>query len=590
MLNQIPSDVIPLKELMVVMAKGKQEEEHLYECWLTWGCGLTLQEFTDVAHEEMTTSGWAQNHGDTVWALVRRSDPQGSILSACETHRTRGFLKQKGGNKVENAWYYGMTCVVTPAQHQRKGYATHLLRLMHYILASPLHLPTFPSEWGSPPSPIPIELEEYFPPAWGTFLSSEIGPDFYYRCLVGIDRRGWEAKEVWQEEVEWEILSSSRLSIPSDPSKSSPILARSESIYHAALPNPSEVGEIKCRPLENHHTRSYRPCCLTLMEWDEPIHTRSLESDSPLPVSVPTRKGVVCGKKPNWEIIYDHHIPSISTMLSRSTREKVEQADSCLNSVFCPDPASEGTSTFAAVRGAYGPQPRWRKFPQPLGIRLRSESSKIAHTSHDHDYDEDSKSGNKPDDIRSPKQENEEQEEKYVNGKEDREEGEEVKEEDTIILFSLLNPQIEDKLLITYIHNLPPELVKSAVEKLDEVVRDQGMDVKYGTVWGLDPTSEVVQAWAALGERNIGKESKISFKDKVRDDDKEEEREKFKDENEVHEPDENIADADSPREERKLRREVKVKRRKGGKAHLYNWCWYVDGETKVLDSQMWIWL
>ncbi|EIW68609.1 hypothetical protein TREMEDRAFT_31623 [Tremella mesenterica DSM 1558] len=409
MLNQIPSDVIPLKELMVVMANGKQEEEHLYECWLTWGCGLTLQEFTDVAHEEMTTSGWAQNHGDTVWALVRRSDPQGSILSACETHRTRGFLKQKGGNKVENAWYYGMTCVVTPAQHQRKGYATHLLRLMHYILASPLHLPTFPSEWGSPPSPIPIELKEYFPPAWGTFLSSEIGPDFYYRCLVGIDRRGWEAKEVWQEEVEWEILSSSRLSIPSDPSKSSPILARSESIYHAALPNPSE--------------------------------------------------------------------------------QRVQATSSTNKAVFCPDPASKGILTFASVRGAYGPQPAWRKFPQPLGIRLPAH--------------------------------------KGTSG--------EVHQDDTIILFALYNQQVGDGLLITYIHNLSPDVLPSALSALDRLISEQGAEWNMGRVWDLDSSNDLAAAWKQSGRR------------------------------------------------------VNVNRRRGTGSHLLSWCFY-QGKTEVLDRQLWTWL
>ena len=117
--------------------------------------------------------------------------------------------------KVESATTYFAECVVTPEQHKsgsevrglypyvyliryhvERGYATRLLRSLHYILAADI---TWPAEWGEPPS-----VRMAFA-AIGSCLGTRIDRSFYEHCYIGPgdQRPGWEFKDTSNTALKW---------------------------------------------------------------------------------------------------------------------------------------------------------------------------------------------------------------------------------------------------------------------------------------------------------------------------------------------------------------------------------------------------
>lgn len=72
------------------------------------------------------------------------------------------------------------------------GYATRLLRTIHYLIALPQSMPEWPVAWGSPPHhPEEVKL----PPSLLSYLSSVAPPGFYAKAYIGSDaekRPGWQ--------------------------------------------------------------------------------------------------------------------------------------------------------------------------------------------------------------------------------------------------------------------------------------------------------------------------------------------------------------------------------------------------------------
>jgi len=135
--------------------------------------------------------------------------------------RRKAFVKRKNSSEVEETWTYGIASVVTPVHHLRvydfddhdirfdgpslgKGFATHMLRLLHYILADPNLIPPFPSQWGAPPPSLASNFN--VPIAIASILWSDVGLTFYSRCTVGPNRPGWVVKEDANQEVVWKLL------------------------------------------------------------------------------------------------------------------------------------------------------------------------------------------------------------------------------------------------------------------------------------------------------------------------------------------------------------------------------------------------
>lgn len=103
-------------------------------------------------------------------------------IAAYLRHRREALLSDG------TATAYGLAAVFTPPAHRRKGYARHMLQLLHYVLALPDTMPLFPAEWGSPPA------TQGFGDARFSFLHSGIDCAFYANCTLGAGegaRVGW---------------------------------------------------------------------------------------------------------------------------------------------------------------------------------------------------------------------------------------------------------------------------------------------------------------------------------------------------------------------------------------------------------------
>jgi hypothetical protein len=111
------------------------------------------------------------------------------ISERCPTmyrYKRDALVYEPSEKVVKEVTAYGIASVFTPEQNRRRGYAQHMMRLLHWVLgnASFQASHSFPATWGAPPSG----------PADGAFsvLYSDIGPNFYYQAGEGdAQDSGW---------------------------------------------------------------------------------------------------------------------------------------------------------------------------------------------------------------------------------------------------------------------------------------------------------------------------------------------------------------------------------------------------------------
>lgn len=172
-------------QLSIFPANAAQIHESRRRTFPEWGRGLGLEEH--IEREEMLdTKPHATDGKMVIWVLAPRSDPTTiEFYSACETYE-RAAVTSSG-----ECIAYGIASVFTPSQFRGKGYAKHLMRLLHFVLIRKELLPSFPTEdWGSAPN---------VPPGLGrgvaSALYSDVGSTFYARCAPGLtkdlEKHGW---------------------------------------------------------------------------------------------------------------------------------------------------------------------------------------------------------------------------------------------------------------------------------------------------------------------------------------------------------------------------------------------------------------
>lgn len=98
----------------------------------------------------------------------------------------RSALVIKQSSPPEKVIAYGIASVFCPPENRNKGYASHMMRLLHHILAPAESLPPFPKEWGTPPPSYPGVGKD----ARLSMLYSYVG-DFYRSCGPSPDTSGW---------------------------------------------------------------------------------------------------------------------------------------------------------------------------------------------------------------------------------------------------------------------------------------------------------------------------------------------------------------------------------------------------------------
>jgi hypothetical protein len=92
-------------------------------------------------------------------------------------------------NSVHEVTYYAVASVFTPPPKRGRGYAGHMMRLLHWVTASRVNLPGFPKAWGAPPEEVADAGGGLFSVLW-----SDIGEVFYRLAGPGDKGGGWEKR------------------------------------------------------------------------------------------------------------------------------------------------------------------------------------------------------------------------------------------------------------------------------------------------------------------------------------------------------------------------------------------------------------
>ncbi|PCH44908.1 hypothetical protein WOLCODRAFT_139317 [Wolfiporia cocos MD-104 SS10] len=153
-----------------------------------WGHGLTLEQYIrrgDILHQKEHAAG----NRHITWVLAPRSDPATlDFMCSCQTYRRNGVVAKC--SMPSDVIAYGVASVYTPASKRGYGYARHMMRLLHWILAPRSALPSsFPAEWGAPPR---VHQNLGLGDAQFSVLYSAIGPEFYRACGPSAEAgNGW---------------------------------------------------------------------------------------------------------------------------------------------------------------------------------------------------------------------------------------------------------------------------------------------------------------------------------------------------------------------------------------------------------------
>ncbi|EIN06031.1 hypothetical protein PUNSTDRAFT_121969 [Punctularia strigosozonata HHB-11173 SS5] len=173
--------------LSLFLATPEQVVESRRRTWVQWGRGLTIEQYLE-RDASMDSLEHARDGKLRTWVLAPRSDPTTlEFKCACETFRRVGLISGTSAGAVpEEVVCYGVASVFTPAQYRRKGYANHMMRLLHWVLGARDTTATFPDAWGTPPEEI-----DGVPRGICSVLYSDIGPDFYRKCGKTPEDEGW---------------------------------------------------------------------------------------------------------------------------------------------------------------------------------------------------------------------------------------------------------------------------------------------------------------------------------------------------------------------------------------------------------------
>ncbi|PBK72310.1 hypothetical protein ARMSODRAFT_987294 [Armillaria solidipes] len=185
-----------LSSLSIFSATPAQVQESRRRSFVQWGGPMSEEEYfhrgAEVEQGESATNGKL-----TVWVLSPRDDPESlDFKCSCMTFRRKGLVVRRPNTLLgdtivpEEVCCHGLAAVFTPERFRRQGYAKHMVRLLHWVLAiDPSLFPAFPEAWGSPPQrPIGVH------PGHFSALWSDVG-DFYRSCGPTDNIEGWVLRD-----------------------------------------------------------------------------------------------------------------------------------------------------------------------------------------------------------------------------------------------------------------------------------------------------------------------------------------------------------------------------------------------------------
>ncbi|EKM56951.1 uncharacterized protein PHACADRAFT_91589 [Phanerochaete carnosa HHB-10118-sp] len=198
--------------LSLFAATPEQVIESRKRTHMEWARGLSMEEYLK-RDEIMDFQEHAANGKLMTWVLASRSDPTTlDFKCSCETYaflplatyRRPVILATPTSSITTEALGYEIASVYTPPRNRGKGYATHMMRLLHWVLAPRSFLPEFPSQWGTmPESPLQDALF--------SVLYSDVGREFYFRAGPRPGQPGWSVCGVLS--THWDVPPQSDASV-----------------------------------------------------------------------------------------------------------------------------------------------------------------------------------------------------------------------------------------------------------------------------------------------------------------------------------------------------------------------------------------
>ncbi|KAI1798122.1 hypothetical protein LXA43DRAFT_9929 [Ganoderma leucocontextum] len=190
------NSLLSLSDLSLFPATYDQVIESRKRSAVQWAFNKSLEEYLQ---RDVILDGKEQAADGkfVVWVLAPRKNPDTlEFLCSCETFRRTALVARREAgsttSEVQDVTAYGVASVFTPSKNRKKGYARHMMRLLHWVLAPRSALPpTFPKEWGAPPDEKLIQFAGVAN-AQFSVLYSDIGSEFYRSCgLDATSRNGW---------------------------------------------------------------------------------------------------------------------------------------------------------------------------------------------------------------------------------------------------------------------------------------------------------------------------------------------------------------------------------------------------------------
>jgi len=184
--------VVPPSELSLFPATPDQVLESRRRHAPQWCRKLSIEEYL-LRDQLMDGHEHASDKKLTTWVLAPRANPTTlDFMCSCRSfRRTAVTARPSDPSSVKQVTAYAIASVFTPPEKRKKGYAQHMMRLLHWVIASPSVLPGFPDNWGSPPV-VPTELG--MQSAQFSVLYSDVGKEFYQSCGPTADSGdGWLA-------------------------------------------------------------------------------------------------------------------------------------------------------------------------------------------------------------------------------------------------------------------------------------------------------------------------------------------------------------------------------------------------------------
>ncbi|KZT43109.1 hypothetical protein SISSUDRAFT_739119 [Sistotremastrum suecicum HHB10207 ss-3] len=179
---------IDLASLSLFPATPEQVLESRKRTFPQWGRGLTLDQYLrrDAAMD-------VHEHAKgklTTWVLADRTDHTSlDFFCSCESFKRQALQAPNRTTTAQWCVAYGIASVYTPPHNRGRGYARHMMRLLHWVLADGKNLPEFPVEWGMPPTRPEEVGDGLFSALW-----SDVGSKFYLSCGMTLESQGWEVR------------------------------------------------------------------------------------------------------------------------------------------------------------------------------------------------------------------------------------------------------------------------------------------------------------------------------------------------------------------------------------------------------------